>query len=70
MAPYILDATELGDVLPLAGVEFVSGFEAKSETGDERGPEQAQPDNQQAFTCCFAMDYLDGEDHTIERPAE
>ena len=30
----------------------------------------ANPDNQQAFTCCFAVDYRDGEDHTIERPAE
>lgn len=70
VAPYILDATELGDLLPLANVEFVTGFEAKSETGDERAPEQAQPDNQQSFTCCFAMEYLDGQDHTIERPAE
>jgi len=69
-APFFLDATELGDVLPLAGVEFVTGFEARGETGDEQAPEQAQPENQQAFTCCFAMEYLDGQDHTIERPAE
>ncbi len=33
-------------------------------------PAKPQPDNQQSFTCCFAADYLDGEDHTIERPAE
>ncbi len=70
VAPYILDATELGDLLPLAGVEFVTGFEARSETGEPHAPEQAQPANQQAFTFCFAMDYVDGEDHTIERPAE
>jgi len=70
VAPYILDATELGDLLPLAGVEWVTGFEAKSETGDLRAPETAQPANQQAFTCCFAMDYLPGEDHTIDPPAE
>jgi len=69
-APYVLDATELGDLLPLAGVEFVTGFEAKGETGDERGPEQAQPANQQSFTCCFAMDHVEGADHTIEKPAE
>lgn len=70
IAPYFLDATELGDLLPLAGVEFVVGFEAKSETGDRHAPEVARPDDQQAFTCCFAMDYLPGEDHTIDRPAE
>jgi hypothetical protein len=69
-APWILDATELGDLLPLAGVEFVTGFEAQGETGDAHAPAHAQPDNQQAFTCCFAMDYLEGEDHTIDRPAE
>ena len=33
-------------------------------------PAQAQPANQQAFTWCFAVDYLDGEDHTIPRPKE
>ena len=35
-APYVLDATELGDLLLLAGVEFVVGFEPKAETGDRR----------------------------------
>ena len=38
VAPYFLDATELGDLLPLAGVEFVTGFEARRETGDDRTP--------------------------------
>jgi hypothetical protein len=70
VAPYFLDATELGDLLPLAGVEFVTGFESRAETGDAQAPETAQPDNQQAFTCCFAIDYVAGEDHTIDRPAE
>lgn len=70
LAPYFLDATEMGDLLPLAGVEFVVGFEPKSETGDLRGPEKAQPENQQSFTCCFAMDYVAGADHTIDKPAE
>ena len=42
----------------------------RRETGEPHAPAEAQPDNQQAFTCCFAIDYLDGEDHTIDRPAE
>ena len=70
LAPYFLDATELGDLLPLAGVEFVTGAEAKAETGDRAAGDTARPENQQSFTCCFAMDYLDGRDHTIDRPAE
>jgi hypothetical protein len=70
VAPYVLDATELGDLLPLAKVEHVTGFESRDETGEPHAPEHAQPDNHQAFTCCFAMEYRDGEDHTIDRPAE
>ena len=69
-APFFLDATELGDLLPLAGVEFVTGSEGQAETGEPHAPATAQPDVQQAITCCFAMDYLDGQDHTIDRPAE
>jgi len=70
VAPYFLDATELGDLLPMAGVEFVTGAEAQARTGEPHAAPAAQPDNQQAITCCFAVEYLDGQDHTIERPAE
>ncbi len=69
-APYFLDATEMGDLLPLAGVEYVLGFESQKQTGESRAPAEPQPRNLQAFTCCFAVDYLPGEDHTIDRPAE
>jgi hypothetical protein len=68
-APYFLDATELGDLLPMTGTEFVTGFESQRETGEPHAPPEAQPANQQAFTCCFAIDYRDGEDHTIAKPA-
>jgi hypothetical protein len=69
-APYFLDATELGDLLPLTKTEYVTGFEAQKETDEPHAPTEAQPHNQQAFTFCFAMDYLDGEDHTLPKPAE
>ncbi len=69
-APYVVDATELGDLLPLTGTEYVTGAEAQSETGEAHAKPVAQPGNQQAFTCCYAVDYLHGEDHVIERPAE
>ncbi len=67
-APYILDATELGDLLPLAGVEYVTGAESISETDEMHAPDGAHPANMQAITWCFAVDYRPGEDHTIERP--
>lgn len=69
-APLFVDATELGDLLPLTGTEYVIGAEAQRETGEPHAPAEPDPGNQQAFTCCFAVDYLEGEDHTIERPAE
>ncbi len=70
-APYILDATELGDLLDLARVEHVIGAESQSQTGELHAlPGEANPLDQQAVTWCFALDYLPGEDHTIERPAD
>ncbi|PZF84755.1 FAD-dependent oxidoreductase [Jiangella anatolica] len=67
-AAYVLDATELGDLLPLAGVEHALGFEARSETGEPSAPSEAQPLNQQAFSWVFAVEHREGEDHTIDRP--
>src|SRR5205085_2625922 len=69
-APMLLDATEMGDLLPLAGVEYVSGAEARSETGEPHAAERADAENVQSFTCCFAVDYLRGEDHTIDKPRD
>jgi hypothetical protein len=69
-APLFVDGTEMGDLLPLTRTEYVTGAEGRAETGEPHAPEQPDPQNMQAFTCCFAMDYIDGEDHTIARPAE
>lgn len=69
-AAYFIDATEQGDLLPLTKTEYITGFESQKQTGEPHAPAQAQPANMQAFTVCFAMDYVAGEDHTIERPAE
>ncbi|MCU0705102.1 MAG: FAD-dependent oxidoreductase [Fimbriiglobus sp.] len=69
-ASYFLDATELGDLLPLAKAEFVTGAEAKKETAEPSAKEKAEPDNHQAFTCCFAVSHHPGEDHTLPKPAD
>ncbi|MEV6631186.1 FAD-dependent oxidoreductase [Actinoplanes sp. NPDC051470] len=66
--PYVLDATETGELLPLTGTEFVTGFESQDETGEPSAPAEPQPDNMQAFSVCFAVDHVAG-DHTIDRPA-
>jgi hypothetical protein len=67
---YFLDATEMGDLLPMTRTEYVTGFESQRQTGKLHAPAAAQPANMQAFTCCFAIDYLAGEDHTIDKPEE
>lgn len=69
VAPYVLDATETGELLPLAGAEYVTGAESRTRTGEPHAPEQAQPLNMQAVSWCFAVDHLAGEDHTIDRPS-
>lgn len=69
-ADYFLDATELGDLLPLAGMEFVTGAEAQIETGEPSASTEARPYNIQAYSMCFALDYEPGADHTIEQPRD
>ena len=70
-APFVLDATETGELLRLAGVEYVIGAESRADTGEPHavdGP--AQPGNQQGVTHCFALSHHPGETHTIEKPEQ
>lgn len=67
---YYLDATEEGDLLEQSGAEFVSGAEAKSDTDEPHALEHADPLDMQSITHVAAVDYVEGEDFTIEKPAE
>ncbi|TDC77417.1 FAD-dependent oxidoreductase [Streptomyces hainanensis] len=67
-APYFLDATETGELLPLTGTEFVTGFESRDLTGEPSAPATAAPHNMQAVSWCFAVEHRPGEDHTIDKP--
>lgn len=69
-ARYFLDATDLGELLPLTGAEWVIGAEAASETDELHAPSRAQPASQQAFTWAMALEHLPGEDHRTAPPAE
>ncbi|MFI7065542.1 FAD-dependent oxidoreductase [Kribbella sp. NPDC050124] len=68
-ATYVVDATELGDLLELGGVEHVVGAESQAATGELHAPAVADPMDQQAISWCFALEHRPGEDHTIDRPA-
>ncbi|MDX1639924.1 MAG: FAD-dependent oxidoreductase [Balneolaceae bacterium] len=66
----VVDATELGDLLPLTGTEYTTWAESKTQTGELHTADVADPQNQQAFTWCFAMDYVPGTENYIEKPGE
>jgi hypothetical protein len=51
-----VDATELGEFLPLAGVHFVTGAESRSETGEADAPAKADPEAAQSFTYAFVLE--------------
>lgn len=70
-ADYVLDATELGDLLPLSGVEYVTGFESQDDTGEPDAPTgPAQPDNVQALIWVMALGYDPDGHHTIDKPKQ
>ncbi len=52
-ADYIIDATELGDLLPLTKTEHVTGAESKQQTNEPHAPDTPQPQNIQSFTWCL-----------------
>jgi len=67
-AKIFIDATELGDLLPAAKIEYVTGFESRLDTGEPSAPDIAQPSNMQAFSACFAISYDPNNEHIIDKP--
>lgn len=67
-AAYFLDATDLGDLLPMVGAAYVTGAEAHGDTGEPSAPLEARPLEQQSFTFSFAVEHRPGEVHTIPKP--
>ena len=66
----VIDATELGDLLPLCGAEHVIGAESVSQTGEQQAqPAEAKRHCVQSFTYTFACERRpEGESHVIPRP--
>ena len=66
----VIDATELGDLLPLCGAEHVIGAETVTQTGElQAQPVEAKPHCVQSFTYTFACERrAKGESHVISRP--
>lgn len=68
-ADFFVDATELGDLLPLTNTAFVTGSESRTQTGEPSAKLGSEPQNNQAFSVCFALGYDENQDHTIDKPA-
>ena len=69
-AAYVLDATEMGDLLPLAKIPYVVGSEPKSETNEPHAADKSNPACVQSFTYPFAIERRDGENNRIDKPAD
>ncbi|MEV0268354.1 FAD-dependent oxidoreductase [Hamadaea sp. NPDC050747] len=68
-AKLVADATELGDLLELAGAEHVIGAESQDQTGEPFAAPEPDWTDQQSITWCFPLEYRPGEDHVIDKPA-
>ena len=70
-AQFVLDATETGDVLPLAGSPWTVGQEARSLYGEPDAPPAPHPEWVQSLTYCFAVRWTpQGVLPLVDRPAE
>lgn len=68
-AKVLIDATELGDVAKACGVGYDIGMDARSQSGEEIAPEEANDIIQDLTYVAVLKDYGVGADRTIEKPA-
>lgn len=67
-ASIFVDATELGEFLPLAGADYVTGAESRAMTGEPDAPPAANPQSLQSFTYPFVL--RTGKVDQTAKPAE
>ncbi|MFB5677927.1 FAD-dependent oxidoreductase [Paenibacillus terreus] len=65
---YYLDATDCGDLLPLAGAEFVTGAESIADTAEPHALAEANPLDMQSITHVAAVEYIEGGNFVVDRP--
>ncbi|MBM3769416.1 MAG: FAD-dependent oxidoreductase, partial [Acidobacteria bacterium] len=59
-AKFFLDATEMGDLLPMAKTQYIVGSEPKSLTNEPHAAEAANPACVQSFTYPFIIEHRPG----------
>ena len=68
-AQITIDATDLGDALPLADIPFNVGMDSKHDTNESIAPEKANDIVQDLTWVAILKDYGKDADKTIEKPA-
>lgn len=68
VARVTIDATDLGDALPMSGTSYRVGMDARSDTGEALAPEQANDIVQDLTVVAILKDYGPGADRTIPCP--
>lgn len=63
-----IDATELGDLLPLAGIPYRKGAESFTQTHEPSAPQKSMPEACQAFNYLFALEWKPGSMNVIPKP--
>lgn len=67
---YFIDGTDIGQLLPLTNTEYIVGAESKDMTGEHHAADKYEPKDMQPVTWVAAVDFIEGENHTIDRPKE
>ena len=68
LAEVVIDATDLGDGLSMAGAAYDLGMEARSVTGEACAPEKSNGIIQDLTWAAILKDYGNGADKTITKP--
>ncbi|MBI5009003.1 MAG: FAD-dependent oxidoreductase, partial [Bacteroidia bacterium] len=68
-AKVVIDATDLGDVLSMAGAEYDLGMDSRDITGEENAPEVKNNIVQDLTWVAILKDYGSGRNKTIEKPS-
>ena len=63
-----IDATDLGEALPMSGTPYRVGMDARALTGEELAPDEANDIVQDLTVVAILKDYGEGADRTIPVP--
>lgn len=63
-----IDSTELGNLLPLAGIPYTKGVESFAQTHEPSAPPKAMSDACQAINYTFVLERKPGTNNTIPKP--